>query len=68
MGIISSGITTMGIWEYSPKSRSHDHRNYIQKIPHVEKGIMKPGHFKTKEEAKKAASEYECNGVHKMGE
>ena len=59
MGIISAGITTMGVLEYSPKSQSHIHHRSSEK--------MKPMLFKTKEKAEKAASKYNCEGAHKMG-
>ena len=68
MGIISAGITTMGLWEYSPKSQIHDHQDSNKKFSNIKKEIIMPGHFKTKEEAEKAAENYQCEGAHKMGE
>tara|TARA_A100000164_G_scaffold347694_1_gene349317 strand:+ start:178 stop:603 length:426 start_codon:yes stop_codon:yes gene_type:complete len=68
MGIISAGITTMGVWEYSPKSQSHNHQGLSEKISTIEKEILMPGLFNSKEEAEKAAPMYECSGAHKMGE
>ena len=67
MGIISAGITTMGVWEYSPKSQSHDHQGHNKGISNINKEIMMPGLFETKDEAEKAAAEYGCVGAHKMG-
>ena len=68
MGIISAGITTMGVWEYSPKSQSHNHQSNTERISNIKKENIMPRLFKTKDEAEKAAAEYGCLGVHKMGE
>ena len=68
MGIISAGITTMGLWEYPNKSESHDHNTPTEKISNIEKELMMPELFMTKEEAEKAARKYGCFGAHKMGE
>ena len=68
MGIISAGLTTMGLWEYSPKSNSHQHHIPTEKTSNINKETQMPKLFKTKEDAEKAASEYECIGAHKMGE
>ena len=68
MGIISAGITTMGLWEYSPKSHGHEHHIPSEKTSIIKKKTLMPGLYKTKEGAEKAASEYGCIGVHKMGE
>ena len=67
MGIISAGITTMGLWEYSPKSHSHEHHVPSEKTSNIKKGTLLPSLFETKEDAEKAASEYGCIGAHKMG-
>ena len=68
MGIIIAGITTMGVWEYSPKLHIHNHHDPTEKITNIEKEILMPGLFNTKEEAEKAAAIYKCSGAHKMGE
>ena len=68
MGIFSAGITYMGVWEYSPKSESHNHHIPSDSISNIKKELFVPSLFKTKEEAVKAASEYGCEGAHKMGE
>ena len=68
MGIISAGITTMGVWEYSPKAQSHNHSGHSEKISNIKKEKIMPGLFKTKEEAEKAAKRYGCVGAHKMAE
>ena len=64
MGIISAGVTTMGIWEYSPNSHNNNH-NHSKQISNKEN--MMSDLFNTKQEAEKAASEYGCIGAHKMG-
>ena len=66
MGIISAGITTMGVWEYSPSSKEH-HHSHSKKISNENKKNIMSNLFDTKEEAEKAASKFECNGAHKMG-
>ena len=68
MGIISAGLTTMGLWEYSPKSNSHQHHIPTEKTSNINKEMLMPKLFKTKEDAEKAASKYKCIGAHKMGE
>ena len=66
MGIISAGITTMGVLEYYPKSQTHNH-NHSKRITNANKANRTSELFYTKEEAEKAAKEYGCIGVHKMG-
>jgi len=66
MGIMSAGLTTMGIWEYSPNSLNN-HHNHSKQIPNSNKEDIISNLFNTKEEAEKAASEYGCEGAHKMG-
>ena len=67
MGIISAGITTMGVWEYYPKSKTHNHHNHSKKFSKIDKENMMSDFFNTKEEAEKAASKYGCIGAHRMG-
>ena len=66
MGIISAGVTTMGIWEYSPNSHK-SHHNHSKQVSNSMKGDMFSDLFNTKKEAEKAASKYRCIGAHKMG-
>ena len=34
MGVISAGVTTMGIWEWSPGGRSQDHHGAVHQSEH----------------------------------
>ena len=57
MGIISAGITTMGLWEYSPKSHNHEHHIPTERTSNIKKDpVARP--FYTKEDAGKSTSKY----------
>ena len=66
MGIISAGVTTMGIWEYSPDSHNNPHNHFKQSSNSNQENMMSDI-FNTKQEAEEAASKYGCVGAHKMG-
>ena len=68
MWIISSGITTMGVWEYSPRGGTHNHNSEDKSLINSESNSNQRSLlFNTREEAENMAKTLNCDGAHKMG-